>query len=313
MNKVTIADVALAAGVSKGAVSYALNGKPGISEETRDRVLKVAEELGWRPNPHARSLSSSRASAVGIILARDPKHLHSDTFFNAFFAGVEAVLGQRSHALVLQIVETAEAEIDGYRRLATERRVDGVIVADLVASDPRIPLLIELNLPAVTLNRPKGESPFAAICSDEVTGISKIVEHLVQLGHQNIAHVSGPLAMTHSGTRLQAWRDALAAHALPADTWIESDFTAAGGASATSELLSQDDPPTAIVYANDVMAIAGIARARALGISVPRDLSITGYDDSELSQYMYPPLTTVATDPYLWGRKAAAKLLDIID
>ncbi len=312
MTKVTISDVARAAGVSKGAVSYVLNNKPGVSDETRRRVLEIAKSLGWNPNPHARALVNSRSLAVGVILARDPQIVSTDSFFNAFFAGVESVLSAHSHALVLQVVDSAEAEVEGYRRFAAERRVDGVILTDLKGDDHRIQVLSEIGMPAVTLNRPDVPSPFTAVCSDEERGVTALVGHLVQLGHSRIAHVTGPLSMSHSRTRLAAWQRAMAAHNLPTHLWVESDFSAAGGAEATSALLNRADRPTAIVFANDVMAISGTARARLLGLAIPQQLSVTGYDNSELSQYMHPTLTTVATNPFQFGQAAAQKILEVI-
>ena len=124
----TITDVATAAGVSKGAVSFALNGRPGISEETRRRILATAEELGWTPSVRARALSISRSHAVGLVLARPPEVLSVDAFFPAFIAGLETALSARGHALLLQVAE--HDDLSTYRRLAQEARVDGVIRQD---------------------------------------------------------------------------------------------------------------------------------------------------------------------------------------
>src|SRR3954468_20118333 len=119
----TIADVAAHAGVSLGAVSFALNGRPGGGGDTRRRILASARTLGWRPSQHARSLSTSRAFALGLVLARRPEGIGGDPFFPAFIAGVETVLSPRGQSLVLQVVPDTEAEIAGYRRLAAESRV----------------------------------------------------------------------------------------------------------------------------------------------------------------------------------------------
>src|SRR5919108_3527958 len=133
----TIADVARRAGVSKGAVSFALNGRPGVAAVTRQRILDAADALGWRPSHRARSLSVSRAFALGLVIARDPGLLGSDPFFPAFIAGVESVLASEGQALVLQVVGTGAAEEEGYRRLAQDSRVDGVFLTDLRRGDPR--------------------------------------------------------------------------------------------------------------------------------------------------------------------------------
>lgn len=307
---VTISDVAHAAGVSKGAVSYALNGQPGVSQDTRDRILKVAKELGWKPSLRAKGLSSAKAYALGLVVARDPSLLGTDPFFPAFIAGIETALAEHDYTLVLSVATAPGAEERCYRKLVENGRVDGVILTDVRHNDSRIGLLNELKVPAVTLNRPDASSPFPAVSVDESAGIVAAVEHLVALGHTRIAHVGGGQEYIHGRSRRRAWADALAAAGLASDLFAAADFTAAGGVAATAELLRRTDRPTAIVYANDLMATAGQSYAQSLGLSVPGDLSITGYDNAEFTQYLNPPLTTLATDPMLWGRVAAQVLLN---
>ena len=198
---VTINDVAQAAGVSKGAVSYALNGQPGVSDDTRERILKVARELGWTPNLRAKSLSSAKAFAVGLVVARDPRLLGTDPFFPAFIAGIETTLVEHEYALVLTVAASADAEEMGYRKLAADSRVDGVILTDMRVDDSRIALLKSLKIPAVTLNRPETSSPFPAVCMDDTEGIAAAVEHLVSLGHTRIGHVGGPQSYIHGRSR----------------------------------------------------------------------------------------------------------------
>ena len=315
MARPTIADVARLAGVSKGAVSFALNGRPGVSEATRERILAAANELGWVPSHQARSLSVSRAFSLGMVIARDPALLGSDPFFPTFIAGVETVLAERGQALVLQVVTQGTAEQEGYRSLAKQSRVDGVFLSDLRRHDPRIELLEELGMPAVTLNRPDVPSPFPAVSIDDRPGITAAVDHLVQLGHTQIAHVAGPGEFVHGYGRRQAFLDALQTHRLQPGRVEVSDFTASGGTATTRKLLTdkKEQRPTAIVYANDMMAMAGIGVAHSLGMSVPDGLSVTGFDDTELSAHTHPPLTTVRTDVFGWGQVAARTLLALID
>ena len=311
--KVTISDVAKRAGVSKGLVSFALNDRPGVSPDTRARILTAAADLGWKPSLRARSLSSRRSFALGLVIARNPEVLSSDPFFPSFIAGVESILSDRGQALVLSVVPSAEAEIHSYRQLVEDGRVDGVFLSDLRHDDPRIPLLAELGLPAVTLGRPDGPSPFPAVTIDDTPGITESVAYLAQLGHRRIAHVAGSSAMLHGSRRRDAFEGALRVAGLPAGQTIETDFSVAAGSDATRRLLTQDQPPTAIVYANDPMAIAGLGVAHELGVRVPDDLSITGFDDIDFSRYVYPPLTTVSATPVVWGRAAATTLLGLIE
>jgi DNA-binding LacI/PurR family transcriptional regulator len=308
----TIDDVARVARVSKGAVSFALNGRPGVAKTTRARILAAADELGWTPSASARSLSTQRALAVGLVVAREPELLGADPFFPPFIAGIETVLARRGQALVLQVPPSADDELDGYRRLAADRRVDGVFLSDLRVDDPRPSALAELGLPAVTIGRmPNSQLPSVSL--DDRPGIEAAVRHLITLGHRRIANVAGPSNFVHGGTRQAAWRKVMLAAGLAADLAVTADFTASGGAAATAGLLDLAQPPTAIVYANDVMAIAGMSVAASRGVSVPDQLSVTGFDDTELARHLRPALTTVRSDALGWGAAAAKLLLDVID
>ena len=309
--KPTIADVARRANVSKGAVSFALNGRPGVSPETRARILETAANLGWTPSSSARALSTARASAVGLVMARSPELLGADPFFPPFIAGVESVLAEHGQALVLQVVHEGEAELQSYRRLAASARVDGVFLIDLRVDDPRPDLLRELGLPTVLVGRCRQSGNAPLVTLDDRAGITAAVEHLIALGHRRIAHVAGPERFVHGTDRRQAWADALTAAGLPPAPCIVSDFSAAGGATATAELLSLDERPTAIVYANDLMATAGLTVLAQNGLSVPEDISITGFDDTELASHLAPPLTSIRADVLGWGRQSAQTLLAV--
>jgi LacI family transcriptional regulator, repressor for deo operon, udp, cdd, tsx, nupC, and nupG len=309
----TIADVARAAGVSKGAVSFALNNRPGVAADTRDRILQAARDLGWTPSSKARALSVSRALTVGLVLARRPETLRADPFFPSFIAGVEKGLAQRGYSLLLHVTPDDANDTDVYRRLSNEGRVDGVFVTDLMVDDPRPALLAELGLPAVIIGPALPEPFWPAVGVDDAPGIAAAVNHLVDLGHTRIAHVSGPADMVHSRSRAGAWAETLEQAGLPKARCIEADFSAESGVRVTKELLESDEPPTAIVYANDLMAMAGLSWAVSRGIRVPEDLSITGYDDTEIAAHLQPSLTTVTTDVLSWGTAAATRLLELID
>ena len=309
----TIADVAAHAGVSKGTVSFVLNGRAGVADTTKQRVLASVEELGWIPNRQARSLSTSRAEALGMVLLRDPMLLGSDPFFAPFIAGVESALAPLGQSLLLRFVADEAAEQAAYRTLATEKHVDGVILSDLRKADPRVALARELGLPAVTLNRPTVRSEFPAAIVDDKAGVATAVDHLVGLGHTRIAHIGGPDVYLHATGRRRAWERAMRRHGLRPSGFAAADFTAAGGAAATRSVLAAKRPPTAVIFANDLMAIAGMAVAQQLGMDVPGDLSIVGFDDAELSAYLHPALTTVRTDAFGFGRVAAETLLASIE
>jgi DNA-binding LacI/PurR family transcriptional regulator len=310
----TIDDVARQAGVSKGAVSFALNGRPGVGHATRARILDAARDLDWRPSTRARALSHSRAFALGLVLSRSPELLAADPFFPHFVAGVETVLAERGYALVLQVVgDDRRAEADSYRRLARDDRVDGVFLTDLRRHDPRLELLVELGLPAVAVGPPAGDCPLPWVAVKDRYGVEQAVAHLVELGHTRIAHVAGAPGYIHSASRRAAWRRALRRAGLTPGPVVAGDFTGPGGAKATRQLLGQPDPPTAIVYSNDLMAIAGMGVAQEAGLEVPRGLSVVGFDDIPLAAHLVPPLTTVRQDALAWGQAAARTLLAVVE
>ncbi|QGN57254.1 LacI family DNA-binding transcriptional regulator [Nostocoides sp. HKS02] len=313
MARPTINDVARAAGVSKGAVSFALHNQPGVAPATRERILEVARELGWTPSARARALSVSKALAVGLVMARRPETLRADPFFPSFIAGVESVLSERGYALLLQMVTDPDRARQSYRRLADEGRVDGVFVTDLLVSDERPALLAELGLPAVIVG-PAVEDPYwPVVGADDAPGIVAAVQHLIDLGHTRIAHVGGPSGVVHGVSRRNAWAATLREAGLADAPFIETDFSAESGAAATRHLLELDEPPTAILYANDLMAMAGLSLAVSRGVDVPGQLSIVGFDDTEIAAHLQPALTSVRQDAIAWGRAAATRLLELID
>jgi DNA-binding LacI/PurR family transcriptional regulator len=310
----TIVDVARRAGVSKGAVSFALNDRPGLAPATRDRILAAARELGWQPSARARALSRSRAFALGMVMRRPPALLGADPWFPQFLAGVETTLAERGSALVLQVAgDDDEAEAASYRRLARQGRVDGVFLNDLRVDDPRIPLLTGLGMPAVAVGRPIGPCPFPMVTVDDRAGVAATVRHLLDLGHRRVAHVGGTHGYVHSASRRAAWRETLQAAGVGPGPELVGDFTGPGGAAATAELLALAERPTAIVYANDLMAIAGMGVAIGQGLELPADLSVVGFDDAPLAAHVAPPLTTVRHDALGWGRVAARMLLATSD
>lgn len=311
MRRPTIADVAQRAGVSRSSVSFALNNRPGLAEETRARILAAAEELGWQPSRPARALSLGRAGAIGLVLTRDPGLIGADPFYPAFIAGIESVLSEQGDGLVLHVT-SADREQALYERLAADRRVDGVLLTDLRVDDPRPALTASLGLPTVVVGRAEWAGGHCAVELDDEPAYVAAVRSLAEAGHRRIAHVQGPQEFRHAVRRREAWERTLAELGLPQGPLRSGGFTAEGGAAATRELLALAQPPTAIVYGNDLAATAGLAVAHELGISVPGQLSVVGYDDTPLAQYTHPPLASARADARSWGEAAAQALQDVI-
>lgn len=311
--RATIADIAQRAGLSKGAVSYALNGQPGVSEATRRRVLKLAAQMGWRPNSAARALSASRAGAVGLVLARPASSLGVEPFLVKLLSGIETTLAARSAALVLQVVPDLDAEVEAYRRWWAERRVDGIFLIDLRIEDKRVLVLEELGLPAVVIGGPGHHGRLPGVWSDDAAAMAMVVEHLAGLGHRRVARVAGPSGMLHTELRGRAFAAAGERLALASAVTVATDYSPEQGAEATRRLLSGSPRPTAVIYDNDVMAVAGTSVAHELGVAVPGDLSIVAWDDSVLCEIVHPPLTVLSRDIMAYGARAAERLLALLD
>jgi DNA-binding LacI/PurR family transcriptional regulator len=310
--RVTIADVAKKAGLSKGAVSYALNGQPGVSESTRQRVLRLALEMGWHPNSAAKALSGARAGAFGLVLARPARTLGVEPFFMKLISGMESAMASSQTALLLHVVPDHEAEIATYRRWWAERRVDGVFLIDLTLDDSRVPVLEELRLPVIVVGGPGHHGTLPGVWIDDASAMVMVVEYLAALRHKRIARIGGVPGMLHDELRTSAFDDAAARLGLAWSTTIPTDYSPEAGAQATRRLLSAGDPPTAIIYDNDVMAVAGVSVAHEMGVEVPGDVSIMAWDDSVLCEITHPPLTALSRDSTAYGRQAAENLLALL-
>lgn len=306
-------DVAKRLGISKAAVSYALNGQPGVSSETRMRVLALAKELGWYASSSARALSGAETGVVGLVLARPSDLLTIETFFIHFLSGVEKVFTERGSSLLLRVIgEYPEAEINTYERWWGERRVDGVILVDERHHDLRIPAVERLGLPAVLCGGPVKGSSLPCLWTDQAADATKVMEHLVSLGHRRIAHVSGPARFVHERMRRRSVRRAAKTLGATVET-REAEYTGPQAADVTRRLLDQSAPPTAIVYASDVMSLAGLGVASARGVPVPAQLSVVSWDDSYLTTLVHPAVTALWRDTPGYGALAASTLLDLVD
>ncbi|MGW2273698.1 LacI family DNA-binding transcriptional regulator [Streptomyces yangpuensis] len=339
----TIKDIARRAGVSQSAVSFALNGRPGVSQDTRARIRSVAEELGWQANSAARALSGERSGAVGLVLARPAHTLGVESFFLQLVSGIQEVLSAARTALLFQVVEDVDAECALYRRWWAERRVDGVLVVDPRTGDPRPALLTALGLPAVTIGEPgppagppavpapapdrdsvpapgspptpaAPPSPVSAVRADDAGAMAQVLDHLHGLGHRRIVHVAGLPGLAHTVRRMESLRSEAERRGLGPDhvRSVVTDYSDAEGAAATRRVLAESRPPTALVYDNDVMAVAGSAVAAELGIAVPDRLSIVAWDDSALCRVTHPRLTALVRDTAGFGRLAAEELLSVL-
>ncbi|MEU4211668.1 LacI family DNA-binding transcriptional regulator [Streptomyces sp. NPDC026206] len=314
----TMKDIARRAGVSESAVSFALNDRPGVSAATRDRVRRVADQLGWQPSTAARALSGQGPATVGLVLARPARTLGVESFFLQLVSGIQEALAVRRLGLLFQVVEDLDAECAVYRRWWAEHRVDGLLVVDPRDGDPRPALLAELGLPAVVIGAPAtGTVPYGAAIStlraDDTAAMASIIDYLHGLGHRRIVHIAGLPGLAHTRRRIDSLHAEAARRGLPDVASMTTDYSDAQGAEATRRVLASPLPPTAIVYDNDVMAVAGLAVAAESGVPVPAGLSIVAWDDSVLCRNTHPALTALARDTAAFGRHAADHLIALLD
>ncbi|MCP3754671.1 LacI family DNA-binding transcriptional regulator [Streptomyces sp. TBY4] len=320
----TMKDVAREAGVSVSAASFALNDRPGVSDATRRRVVRVADRLGWRPSSAARALSGDRSGAVGLALARPADSLGIEAFLLQLVSGIQATLAPRHHALVFQMVGDVRAECELYRRWWAEGRVDGVIVVDPRVSDPRPEALAVLGLPAVVVGgmeapRSAGTPPLTAhaklsnLWADDVGAMDLIVRHLHGLGHLRIAHIAGTPGFAHTARRIASLRSTARHLGLEHAVSVTSDFTDRQGARAARLLLSAPAPPTALICDNEVIAMAALSVAAELGLRIPGDLSVVSWEDSALRRSLPVRLTSLVRKPDEFGHRAALELLALLD
>lgn len=308
--QLTIADLARRLGISKASVSYALNDRPGVSPETRERVRELARELGWFPSSSARALSRARTGAIGLVLSRHPELLGTEPYYMQVISGIEQVLIEADVALVLRMVGPLPGrDLPVYERWAGERRVDGVILFDAQEDDPRFPLMERLGLPAVLHGGPVPTMP--CVTGDEPDDAARVVDHLRSLGHRRIAHVTGPQDYVHERRRQRLVGERAAEVGVQVDV-VRGDYTLDGARRLTLQLLRSPEPPTGIVYANDLMALGGLDAAAEVGVAVPGQLSVVSWDDSILCQVARPHVTALDRNPREFGRMSATVLLEEI-
>ncbi|MFE5836415.1 LacI family DNA-binding transcriptional regulator [Arthrobacter sp. NPDC056493] len=314
VKNVTIADVAARSGVSPAAVSRVFNGRGGISSATEARIRRAAEELGWTRSSAAVALRKSKAMAVGLILNTDITGPDVMPMPPQVLMGIEHVITKPGYGLLLHVFSNdPEEENQAYKRLAADKRVDGVLMTGARVEDTRFRLLAELGLPAVLIGPTPPGVVFPHVEYDPPgAGVEESVRHLFALGHRRIAYIGGPLSRVQPKIRAEAFLDAMSAVGLQPVLTVSTDYTADAAVSATKEAMTRADTPTAFIYGADVMAMAGIHYLRGTGIEVPRDVSVVGFDDQRLAEYMNPGLTTVARNSMQRGAHAATELLRIL-
>lgn len=311
-SRITISDVARASGVSNSAVSYALNGKSGVSDGTREKVLKVAQDMGWRPNSAAKALSDAATHSVGLVLTYATSVLSVESYTMELIAGLTAGLEQEGYSLLIRSSSSREYELSVLKEWIASGAVDAILMMNVELGDPRIDLLKQHpQMPVLALCNPMLSKGLPALSDNESDAAHLIVDYLHELGHQSIARVAGPEQLGHTFIRDNAFMEETAALDLQYSCF-HADYSPEEGNRCTRRLLSLPQPPTAIVYDNDVMALSALKAAKDLGIEVPGKLSIVSWDDSFMCAVSVPSITALNRNVVNTGRTAARILLQLI-
>lgn len=305
--RVTIAGLADRLGLSKASVSYALNGLPGVSDETRERVLALAEQLGWHPSSSARALSRARSDTIGIVLRRDPSLLGAEPYYMSLLAGVESELAETGQSLLLRMVGTdAGQEVAAYRRWSAEARVDGVMLFDLTFHDPRPALLDELGLAFVLHGNREALAPGKVLLYDARSDARLLVDHLAELGHRRGLHIAGPAEFEHELDRRDAVGERGRERGLEF-TFAVSDYSMDAGERIAAQAVRDDPSITAVLTSNDLLALGAQTALTRAGRD---DIAIVSWDDSLLCRLGTRPITALDRAPEEQGRRSTRLLLD---
>ncbi|MBB5130595.1 DNA-binding LacI/PurR family transcriptional regulator [Thermocatellispora tengchongensis] len=312
----TSKDVAAAAGVSRSAVSFAFNDPAKIADSTRQRILAVAKELGYTPNPVARMLQQGRTRSLGVLLPQDLPQIMENPYYSQFFVG----LGQVCHREGLTLLLTPPLR-NSMLKAIPYAAVDGFVVCGLEVDRGEVAELRRRGIPFVLVDSDPPEG-VPSVDVDDQAGAREVVQHLLDLGHRRIAVISfdpgpdkeaygyrGPLARRMAGIREALAGAGLAMDDLPL---IEVPCTREDGYHAAKNLMLLDEPPTALVTLSDILAVGAIDAMHDLGIDIPGQISITGFDDQPEAAWVRPRLTTVRQPIIAKGRVAGDFLISAI-
>jgi LacI family transcriptional regulator len=305
----TIREVAESAGVSYATVSHVINNTRLVSPETRERVIAAMDALNYRPNALARSLRQGKTNTLGLVLPDS-----ANPFFAEISRSIEDEAFKKGYSVFL-----CNTELDTQRELfyvdvLSKKQVDGIIFVAAGDQADSLEFLVGRNMPVVMVDRDVPNVEVDAVLTDNQLGGYLATRHLLELGHQRIACISGPSSITPSAERMIGYRKALEESGLSYDEKLvlRGDYHAQSGMEITHSILKMNPRPTAIFALNDLMALGALRAAAEAGCSVPGDLAVVGYDDLEIARFTNPPLTTIAQPKKEIGVKAIELLVDRI-
>ncbi|MEM9049649.1 MAG: LacI family DNA-binding transcriptional regulator [Pseudomonadota bacterium] len=308
-SRVTAADVARRAGVSASAVSRVFTPGASVSKGTSDKVRKAAEALGYRPNILARAMITGKSRIIGLVVA----HLDNQFYPEALERLSTALQAHGYHILVFMTAQ-AEAPVDEVLRGIMDYQIDGLVLASVSISSDLAERCRALGLPVVLFNRSQDDARVSAVTSDNVSGGRRVAEFLIAGGHRRIAYIAGWEGASTQRDRELGLTVGLMAHNREIHARAVGGFTTEGAAAATHALFGADNPPDAVFVANDIMAFAVIDTLRfALGLSVPDDVSVVGYDDVPAAAWPAYALTTVRQSAEAMVAETVTTLIEEIE
>jgi LacI family transcriptional regulator len=312
--RITLADIARKAGVSKMTVSRVISGKGRIAAGTRVRVMRIIDELGYHPNLIARSLASRRSMILGVIIPWKERLL-LDNYFAQVLSGVTDVALRRNYRILLCPVEIDRSDRKQYVGITRSRLLDGLVLVQTKTDDPNIDGLADSGFPFVLVNQRRYTKNCSFVDSQNIQGAQTAVRYLYDRGHRDIAFVAGSLDESNARDRFQGYRQTLKALGLPyrEERVVYGDFSEETARRESARLLQGGGRPTAVFCSDDYMAIGVMRRIHESGLRVPEDVAVIGFDDIEMAAHLQPSLTTVRQQMVELGRTSADILLTLIE
>lgn len=297
---ITLKDVAQHARVSLTTASYALNGTGSISDRTRQRILKVADELNYHPNAFARNLKKQKSATLGVFIAG-----FGGSFYEDILEGIHHTILQTDYELIV----CPESRLQ--RKILSHRQVDGAIIFDLHIPSELLYKLASPNFPIVTMDRNLKSKHIFPLLLDNPKGVREVVQHLVQQGLQQIAFIAGAQSFDNS-ERQQAFLHETSQHRLEV-TCYQGNFSQQSGYEVGQYLIAHKHLPQAVFCANDQMAIGLMKALKEHSITIPQEVAVVGFDNIQISAYIQPSLSTVGAPRCEWGASAARQLIDFLE
>jgi len=307
---VTLKDIALRVGKSVTTVSRALHDFDDVSPDTKAEVRSIAKELGYIPNIHAQRLQSKHTDTIGFIMPTFGPRF-SDPFFSEFLAGIGNQAAKMGFDLLVSTCPPGTMELQAYEKNVRSPRVDGFVIVRTRQEDQRIKFLSQVKFPFVAFGRMLEHNDYAYVDEDGEYGMRQIIDHLANLGHKHIAYLDAPGHFMFAHYRRQGFLAGIKDNniEIDPDLIVTGDMTQRAGYQLATELLMQENSPTAIVACNDLMALGAISAAQQLGLIVGKDLAVTGFDNIPLAEHCHPPLTTVHQPIYQIGEMVCEMLI----